>query len=102
MSPVLDILIDEADSPFCVAKVYAFDVSTEKLLDLVLKHILHLKLRGHEEGHALVQFQRSILCDVLIEELKEFWDEFWLVSLLQLLQVESPEHFIACDTVGSH
>lgn len=101
-SLVTDIPIDEADTLFSVRKVHTFDVSVKKRLDLVLKHLLHPKLLAHKEGHALVQFQRSILCDVLIEELKESWDKLWLVSPIQLLQVESLQYFLVRDTIRSH
>lgn len=57
LSLVPDILIDEADAPFCVCKVHTFDVSVKKRLDLVLEYLLHPKLLAHKEGHVLVQFQ---------------------------------------------
>lgn len=102
MGFVLDILINEADTPFCVTKGDSFDVGIEKRLHLVFKCFLHFKLRVHKEGHALIQLQRSILCDVLVKELKEFWEKFWLLSSLQLMQVESLQYFLARDAVGSH
>lgn len=85
---------------FCLVEIHIVHISTEERLDLIAEGSLCVEVLVYEECRALLYVQFSVLRDVLLQLLKELWDERGVSSPVQRVQIQSLLDLTACRALG--